>query len=402
MNQIRSFFEREIIVDFKLDPEHEQVLDNLRRYLSREIAPVAVEHRTKQMDPAQCRKLLKDLRQFGFICGWIPEARGGLGLDMFTSGLMYEELARTFPDLAGTAFIAEASTLGMSELEQRDLRERYLPGMLEADIIGCGAITDPGAGSNPREMQTRAVKDGKGWRINGSKSWISNGGISDVCSVITKTGDNAFTTFIVDRKEHGYRTSEIHKVGLHAWSTSELFFDDVWVPDENVVGEPHMGMRTTLTTLERGRVLIALFATGICQAALDAAIDYSQNRVQYHVPIAGHQLVQEMIADIATLTETSRLLAYKALRRLSDGEPNKMQSAMAKQYATEAAVKAATIAMSVFGANGLAVEFPVESLLRNAKVLTIPDGTTQINKLIMGRELLGFSALKSAAVPTGK
>ena len=380
-------------MDFQLDPDIQTATDSFRRYLLRDVAPLAVEYRDRVMPAEVVRAHLKALRPFGLISGWTRPEHGGQGVDYMTSGLMYEQLARVFPDLAGTAFIAEAAGVILSELGSQEVREKYLQKVLDGEMLGCMAITEPGAGSNPREVRAKAVQEGKGWRISGSKAWISNGGVSDFCIVVARTGDNSFTRFLVDRKEHGYRSSEIKKMGLTAWSTAEMYFDDVWVPNENIVGGLHEGLKSTMLGFQRGRVFMALIALAICEESLDAATTYARERTQFEVAIASHQLVQDMIAEIATLTETTRLLTYKALQRLSLGLPNRLESAMAKQYAVESAAKAAALAMSVHGANGIAVEFPVERHLRNARMLIVPDGTTQVNRLIMGRELLGVSAL---------
>lgn len=379
-------------MNFEPGIERGQALEYFRDYLQREVSPLPTLYRKSLMEAPALKQQLKALIPFGFISGWTPVASGGQGIDYVTSGLFYEELARAFPDLAGAALIAESAASSLARAGSEELRALYLSGMLRADLIGCVAISEPGCGSNPREMQMRATRDGEGWRLRGEKTWITNGSVSDLCIVVAHTGDNAFTRFLVPRAPDGYTTSEIETLGLRGWSTAQLFFDDVWVRDANIVGGLDQGLNVTREALSRGRAFVALIAVGIAQAALDEAVQYARDRRQFGKPIAGHQLVQDMIAEMATLIEASRLLAYKALARLDSGQSTTMESAMAKQFATEAATRVTSLAIQVHGACGLSCEFSVERHFRNARMLTIPDGTTQMNRLIVGREILGVSA----------
>lgn len=382
-------------MDFDLTEEQRLILDTWRQFLAGDIGPAVAPFSDAPMPKALVHELLRKLLPFGVGCGWIPEGEGGLGLDLMTSGLLYEELARVSPDLAGTAFINEAVALLLYRLGSTSLRDRYMRPTLRADLIGCSAITEPGVGSNVRDIRTRAVRDGAGYRISGEKNWISNGNVSDYAVVLaraTDSGADDLSLFLVDRAEKGYQSRDLHKLGLNGWSTAQLVFDDALVPEGNRVGEPGAGLSATLKLFERARCFVALLSIGIAHAALEAAISYACQREQWGRPIAGHQLVQEMIADMATELDCARLLTYRALFLVQKGVRCEAQAAMAKYYATEAAIRITSNAIQVHGSYGLSREFPVEQYFRNARMLTIPDGTSQIQKLIIGRNLLGMPA----------
>jgi alkylation response protein AidB-like acyl-CoA dehydrogenase len=276
---------------------------------------------------------------------------------------------------------------------------RYLPGMAAGRVIGCGAVTEPGAGSNVRQIRTRAVRDGTGWRLSGEKTFISNATVFDIATVLARTADREFTLFILDRAEHRFETREIGKLGLNGWSFGSISFDDLRIDDAFRLGDPGSGHREALSGFERARAWVAVIASGIARAALDDAIGYAVERDQFGVPVATHQLVQGLLADMACEAEAASLMTLKALASLDRGGRADLPTSMAKIYASEAAVRVASKAIQVHGAAGVTREFPVERHLRNARMLTIPDGTTQINQLIVGRELTGIAAFLGAARP---
>lgn len=379
-------------MDFDPTDEQREALDGWQRFIQRDIAPVAAKYLKTIIPQDVARRLLQQMLPYGLGCGWVPDEAGGAGLDYLTSGLFYESLAQVSPDLAGVAFVTEGAAIKVHNVGTPAIKERYLPRLLKAEIIGCSAISEPGIGSGVRGMRTRAVQVSGGWRITGEKMWTSNASIADIVIVIARTGDEQYTIFLVDRDADGVRTAEIPKMGLEGWSLGQVFFDDVFVPDENVMGEIGKGLRETMKGFERSRCFISTLALGIGQAALTAAVNYAGQREQFGKPIAGHQLIQALLAGMATDLDASRLLVYRALSMLSKGQRCDIEAAMAKSFSTEAVNRITANAIQVHGAFGISREFPVERYYRNARLLTIPDGTTQINQLVIGRALTGISA----------
>jgi acyl-CoA dehydrogenase len=379
-------------LDFSLSEEQRSAIDGWHRHLERNVRPITSAHLDSPFPKDVAHELLRLTIPYGVGCGWIPEADGGAGLDFLTSGLLFEELSRTSPDLAGVAWVTEGAALKIQSAGLPGLKERYLPGLVSGDLIGCSATSEPGAGSNVREIKTKAKRDGNKYRISGEKLWTSNATIADFALVVARTDEQQYTMFLVDRKEHGFEAKEISKLGLNGWSMGQLIFDDVLVPEENIVGGLGGGLRETMKGFERSRCFVSTLALGIAQSALDASIAYSLQRQQFGKAIAGHQLIQGLLAEMVTELEAARLLVYRALWLLSSGTRCELEAAIAKSFATEAAQRITSKAVQIHGAFGLTREFPVERYFRNARLLTIPDGTTQINQLIIGRKLTGIDA----------
>jgi alkylation response protein AidB-like acyl-CoA dehydrogenase len=223
-------------MDFALSEDQRLLLGEWRKAIDRDIAPVTRQHAESFIPKDVAHALLKKTGEFGVGNGWVAEKEGGLGLDFLTSGLLYEELSRTSPDLAGLAFVTEGAALKLSRAGSTELKSRYLPRLIAGDLVGCSAISEPGMGSSVREMRTRAMRDGKNYRISGEKLWISNASIADLTILVAKTSENEFTMFLVDREEHGFKTAEIPKLGLNGWSLGQISFDNVVVPEENILG----------------------------------------------------------------------------------------------------------------------------------------------------------------------
>jgi len=382
-------------MEFGFSDEQRLLAQSFRRFLEREIRPQAQEYRDTMIPKEVCHDLLKKLIPYGFVVGSIPEADGGMGLDQVTIGLLYEDLSRVFAGLAGVAMISDTAAAVFALDATPGQKERYLRGIGSADIIPCLAISEPDVGSNPTEIRTRAAKDGAGYRISGQKAWISNGAVSDICYVVARTGgerNRSLSRFIVEREPAGYTARNVHKIGLNGWSTAELFFDNAYVAAENMVGDPGSGLKTTLQIFERARCFLAVMSVGIAQAALDASIQYARERKQWGKPIGQHQMIQNMIAEMATELDCARLLTYRGFYLLDQGARCDTQTSMAKYYATEVAVNITSKAIEIHGGYGLTKEFPLEQYFRDARVMTIPDGTSEIQKLIVARNLLGLSA----------
>ncbi|HWJ99783.1 MAG TPA: acyl-CoA dehydrogenase family protein [Xanthobacteraceae bacterium] len=381
-------------MDFALSDDQRLLLGEWRKAIDRDIAPVTKQHLDSFIPKETASALLKKTGEFGIGNGWVPEEGGGLGLDFLTSGLLYEELSRTSPDLAGLAFVAEGAALKLFRTGSEEMKARYLPGLLSGDLIGCSAISEPGIGSSVREMRTKAVRDGKNYRISGEKLWISNASIADLTILVAKTGEQEFTMFLVDREQHGFKTVEISKLGLNGWSLGQIVLEDVLVPEENILGGLGGGLRETMKGFERSRCFISTLALGIAQASLDESLKYVKERHAFGKPIGGHQLVQGLLAEMVSDIDASRLLLYRALWMLSSGDRCTQEAAVAKSFVTEAAQRVTSKAVQIHGAFGISKEFPLERHFRNARMLTLPDGTTQINHLIIGRSLTGIDAFK--------
>jgi alkylation response protein AidB-like acyl-CoA dehydrogenase len=381
-------------MDFALTDDQRMLLGEWRKAIDRDIAPVTKQHLDSFIPKETASALLKKTGEFGIGNGWVPEEGGGLGLDFLTSGLLYEELSRTSPDLAGLAFVAEGAALKLFRTGSEEMKARYLPGLLSGDLIGCSAISEPGIGSSVREMRTKAVRDGKNYRISGEKLWISNASIADLTILVAKTGEQEFTMFLVDREQHGFKTAEISKLGLNGWSLGQIVLEDVVVPEENILGGLGGGLRETMKGFERSRCFISTLALGIAQASLDESLKYVKERHAFGKPIGGHQLVQGLLAEMVSDIDASRLLLYRALWMLSSGDRCTQEAAVAKSFVTEAAQRVTSKAIQIHGAFGISKEFPLERHFRNARMLTLPDGTTQINHLIIGRSLTGIDAFK--------
>lgn len=379
-------------MDFSLSEEQRLAIDGWRRHLQHNVLPITSAFLDSPFPKDVAHKLLRLTIPYGVGCGWIPEADGGAGLDFLTSGLLFEELSRTSPDLGGVAWVTEGAALKIQSAGLPAIKERYLPGLVSGDLIGCSATSEPEAGSNVREIKTRAKRDGKNYRLTGEKLWTSNATIADFALVVARTDEQQYTMFLVDRHEHGFEAKEISKLGLNGWSMGQLVFDDVVVPEENIVGGIGGGLRETMKGFERSRCFVSTLALGIAQSALDASIAYTLQRKQFGKLIAGHQLIQGILAEMVTELEAARLLVYRALWLLSAGTRCELEAAVAKSFATEAAQRITSKAIQIHGAFGLTREFPVERYFRNARLLTIPDGTTQINQLIIGRKLTGVDA----------
>jgi len=385
-------------MDFDLSEEQKMLKRNVRDFLDREIAPIAGERdRQGPLTKEETIGFIKKLMPFGYYTGGLPQEEGGPGLDRLTMGILSEELSRVWAGLAATIGIAATATVLIVLFSPTEaLKDRLLPQVLAGELIGSAAITEPNVGSDASMVETTAVLDGDEYIINGTKTWISNGTIADICNVLAVTdrskGPMGISSILVEREVSPWTCRELHKIGWRAFPTAEMYFTDCRAPRENLLGDPSKGYKMTITLFEAGRSEIAVMAAGICQAAIDAAINYARERKQFGRPIGSFQMIQEMIADMIAETEASRLLGYRALQLIDRGERARWQSSLAKAYATEAAIRVTSKAIQIHGAMGLSDEYPVERYFRDARMLTIPDGTTQIQKLVVGREVTGIRA----------
>lgn len=371
-------------------PEQAMARESFRAFVDAQLRPLLKGHFGAPAPKEIAGRVYRLLAPFGVGSGWVSEAQGGVGLDFVTSGLLYEELSRLTSALAAGAGVNDTVSLLIATLGTEDMRARYLPGLLSGELIASIAVTEPNVGSNPSEVTTRATRRGARLVLRGEKVWITNGHVSDLVVVVCRTEEGP-SMVLVDRA-HGYLSRDIDKLGQKESSSAQLVFDDVEVPASNLLGPPGAGLKAAFKTFERARCLVGAFACGISSAALDLAVQYAQQRVQWGKPIGAHQMVQGLLADMATDLECSRLLTLKATTMVESGQRCEDVAAMAKWFCSEAAIRVASNAIQVHGSYGLATEYPLERLLRDARMLNIPDGTTQIQKLIIGRKLTGLSA----------
>lgn len=371
-------------------PEQALACASFRAFVDARLRPLLGPHLGGPAPKAIAQQVYQLIAPFGVGTGWVPEAQGGVGIDFVTSGLLYEELSRFTSAFAAGAGVNDTVSMLIATLGTDEMRARYLAGLLSGHLIASIAVTEPDVGSNPAAVTTRAARRGASLVLRGEKVWITNGHVSDLVVVVCRT-DEGPSLVLVDRA-HGYASRDIHKLGQKESSSAQLTFDDVEVPATNLLGPPGAGLKAAFKTFERARCLVGAFACGIAAEALDLAVRYAKERVQWGKPIGAHQMVQGLLADMATDLECSRLLTLKATTLVEAGQRCEEVAAMAKWYASEAAIRVASNAIQVHGSYGLATEFPLERLLRDARMLNIPDGTTQIQKLIIGRKLTGLSA----------
>jgi len=371
--------------------------DGFRKFAETELRPLADKYEKEGRPPDRniLLELFRRIDEFGLVSGLVPEADGGPGMDRMTYGLLFEELARVWADLAIATIIQGHAAFALSALGSPVIKKKYLEPLLRSERIACSCISEPNVGSNVAEIRTTAVLNGNKYTVSGQKLWISNAVQSDFAIVVCRI-DGKLTMLIVDRAGDcgdNYSANEIEKMGLVSASTCEVFFDDATAPVENLLGTSGGGLFQTLKLFETARVFVGLTSVGIAQAALDEAVRYANERQQHGKTIARHQLMQAYIAEMATELDAARLICQRALRLLDKGIRCDTQTSMAKLYATEMAVRVASKAVQIHGAVGITKAFPVERHFRNARILPIPEGTTEIMKLLIGRNILGVSAL---------
>ncbi|WP_254525707.1 acyl-CoA dehydrogenase family protein [Natrinema caseinilyticum] len=376
---------------FERSGEQQMLVSNVRDAVERDVEPILQNYgKEEPLSKADVLDVLSVFSEVGLLGRDIPEEVGGAALDHTTWARMFEQL----PMQTDLVTMISSETARMIHTAGTDrVREEYLGPLLRGEIVGCAGISEPGVGSNPREIETIAEKDGDEWVINGTKTWISNGQIADVAVIVADTPKGK-THFLVDADTEGFDRQRLEMLGRRYDHMGQLYFDEVRVPEAHVVGSLGDALDRTYQSFELGRANVALLGVKTAQNALDAAIEYANDREQFGKPIGEHQLVQRLIAEGATYVDAARLLAYRALDHFDNGHRAATEGAMAKWFATESAVEVTSNAIQIHGAMGLSRELDVERYFRDAKMLTIPEGTTQINKLIIARDLLELSAFR--------
>jgi alkylation response protein AidB-like acyl-CoA dehydrogenase len=376
--------------------EQLEAVESFRRFLADKIEPIVnKEYRDKFIPKEKMSELMQKLSEFGMVSGAVSEENGGLGLDWPTMTMLFEEVAACSVDLSVPVVINSFGAQMLEKLAPQHLRERYLPGLISGEQFVSVGISEPDVGSNVLEIKTRARRDGDDYIITGEKTWISNGSYSDFLICTCRTGEDprkGLTHFLLDRKEHPYEVQEIHKIGWNSQSTAQIFLNDVRVPASNIIGKEGEALKNTLSFFERSRVFVAAQGLGIGRRALEEAVAYAKERKQHGKVIAGHQLISGMLAEMATNVDASRLLVLRAAEMIGAGISAEMEAAMAKYFACEMAVTVARQAVQIHGGAGVTKDFLVEKLARDAIVVPIPEGTTQIQQLIIGRCLTGVNA----------
>lgn len=373
-------------------PTEDQKLavEGFRRFLAAEIKPVAQEYKDRFIPKDKMREMTRKIARFGLPGCTIPVEYGGMGLPYTTQGLLFEELVACSVDIALTVMINNGSAKRMVSAPPA-IRDRYLPGLLAGEVFGCAGISEPDVGSNVAEIKTRAVRDGDHYVINGEKTWISNGFYSDFIMCFAKT-ESGLSQIVIDRKEHGYEARNIDKIALNSQSTAQVFITNARVPASNVIGDEGTGLRVAMQAFEHARAHVGMLSVGIARAAFEEAVVYAKERKQFGKPIAAHQLIAAKIADMAMLVDSARMMCFRVFGMMDAGIRCDLEASMAKAYATEAAVKVCREALMLHGGNGLTKAFNVERYLREAIVIPIPDGTTDIQRLFISRRITGISA----------
>jgi alkylation response protein AidB-like acyl-CoA dehydrogenase len=381
-------------VDLSLSAEQEMFRKTARDFVDKAVIPHARDwDRGETMD----RGIVKKLAEVGFLGLTVPEEYGGAPCDYLSYCLVMEELGRGDSSVRGVVSVSLGlcgkPILGHGTEEQK---QRWLTAICAGKRIGCFGLTEPGTGSDAGNLNTRAVRDGDYWILNGSKIFITNGTWADVALIFARSGGSGprgITCFAVDTTSPGFVATEIKgKLGLRAQATAELSLTDVRVPDSDRLGAEGKGFEIAMSTLHKGRLSVGAGCVGIARAALEASVGYAKEREQFGRPIAGFQLVQEMLADMAVETDAARLLVWRVADLIDRHLPFETEASMAKYYASEVAVRAANLAIQVHGGYGYIDEYPVAKYLRDARVMTLYEGTSQIQKLLIGRKLTGINA----------
>ncbi|CAM5384124.1 acyl-CoA dehydrogenase [Streptomyces avidinii] len=382
-------------MNLELSAEQSAVRDLARAFAEREITPYAAAwDRAESVD----RGIVKKLGAVGFLGLTVPEEYGGSGGDHLSYVLVTEELGRADSAVRGIVSVSlglVAKTVAAWGNEEQ--KRSWLPRLCAGEALGCFGLTEPGTGSDAGSLTTRAVREGDAYVISGGKTFITNGTWADVVLLFARTNDEpghrGISAFLVPADAPGLTRREIHgKLGLRGQATAELALDGVRVPASAMLGPEGKGFSVAMSALAKGRMSVAAGCVGIAQAALDAAVAYATQREQFGKPIAGHQLVQELIADISVDVDAARLLTWRVADLIDRGLPFATESSTAKLFASEAAVRAASNALQVHGGYGYVDEYPAGKLLRDARVMTLYEGTSQIQKLLIGRARTGVSA----------
>ena len=382
-------------MDLSLSVEQEELRRTVRRWVEDVVVPPAIENDRLERFPSEALEGLRDLGLLGLT---IPGEYGGGEADPFSYVLTIEELARGDANVRSILSVHLGLVAGsVARWGTDEQKQRWLPVMASGETLGCFGLTEPDAGSDPASLRSTAERTAGGWRLNGRKIFITNGTIAGLALVMARTGGpgaKGVSAFLVPTETPGFSATKVKgKLGLRSCDTAELVLDDVDLPPEALLGETEgTGIKVALSALDDGRMSLAASCVGLCQASLDAMLTYTTQRIQFGKPVAAHQLVQELIADAAVETDAARLLTWAVADLKMRGEKYSLAASKAKLYASEASVRAANSCVQAHGGYGYIDEYPAGKLLRDARVTTLYEGTSQIQKLIIGRALTKLSA----------
>ncbi len=383
-------------MDLTLSDEQQLISETARRFADDVIFPrIRESDRAARFDAELARRL----GDMGYLGAPVSEAYGGGGLGYVSYALIVEQIGRA--DSAARTVISVQTSLVGGSIERwgtEEQKQRWLPGLCSGELFGCFGLTEPDSGSDAASMRTRAERIEGGWRISGQKMWISLGNVANVALLFAQTDPDkahrGLACFLVPTDSEGFSSQEIHgKLGLRSSDTASLALDAVEVPDDAVLGEIGDGFKIAMSALDLGRYSVAAGCVGICDGCVDSSVKYAQEREQFGVPIARFQLVQAMIAEMVVKRDAARLLVLRAGLLKDAGEPDTTETSIAKLFATESAVECANTAIQVHGGAGYSDEHPVERYLRDARVATLYEGTSQIQQLIIGRAATGIDAI---------
>ena len=383
-------------MDLELTDEQRLISESARQFCDEEIAPrVRDNDRAGRFD----RELASKLGEIGYLGAPVAEEYGGRSLDYLGYGLIVEQVGRV--DSSARTVVSVQTSLVCGSIERwgtEEQKREWLPRLCSGQALGCFALTEPDFGSDAASLRTRAKKNDSGWSITGNKMWISMGNVADLALVFAQTDPEkkheGLACFLVPTATDGYGSQEIHgKLGLRSSDTAEISLDEVEVPENAMLGEIGDGFRVAMSALDNGRYSVAAGCVGICEGCVDASVAFAKERKQFGVPIASFQLIQELIADMVVKRDAARMLVWRAGALKDRGVRNTVETSIAKYYATEAAVDCANAAIQVHGGSGYVDDYPVERYLRDARVTTLYEGTSQIHKLIIGRDATGINAM---------
>src|SRR3984893_9556154 len=386
-------------MDFELTDEQRLIKETAREFTDKEVIQRARENaRNHHFD----LELIKKVADQGYLGAIVPQQYGGAGLDYVSYGILAEEIGRGCSAIR-TVISVQTSLVCSAILKwgTEEQKQRYLPMLCSGEWLGCFGLTEPDTGSDAANQRTRASRTDHGWVINGAKMWISMGNYAKVALIFAQTdpelGYKGLACFLVDTDQPGFKAQTIeHKMGLHASDTASIALEDVEVSDEDMLGEVGDGFKVAMASLDSGRYSVAAGCVGICQGCVEESVSYAKEREQFGRPIASFQLVQAMIADMVLKTDASRMLVWRAGWLKDKGRPNTLETSVAKLHATEASLECANIAIQVHGGAGYVDDHPVERYFRDVRVTTLYEGTSQIQKLIIGRAMTGINALVPA------
>ncbi len=384
-------------MDFELSDEQQMISETARRFADEVITPrVRDNDRAARFD----RELASKLGEIGYLGAPVSRDYGGQALGYVDYGLIVEQIGRA--DSAARTVVSVQTSLVSGSIDRwgsEQQKQRWLPKLCSGESLGCFGLTEPDTGSDAANLRTRATKIDGGWKISGAKMWISLGNVADLALIFAQTdpekAHRGLACFLVPTASEGFSSQEIHgKLGLRASDTASLGLDGVELPDEALLGEVGDGFKVAMSALDSGRYSVAAGCVGICDGCVDASVEYATTRKQFNVPLARFQLVQAMIADMVVRRDAARMLVLRAGLLKDAGKPNTSETSVAKLYASESAVECANLAIQVHGGAGYVDDFPVERYLRDARVTTLYEGTSQIQKLIIARAATGIDAMR--------